>query len=119
MIPTLVSMIADAHHPDSLSLVELMLSDVRKLGGPIEALTSLAEATVEQVLGRLECLEPLAELRLVPEVPKPSAVSELLSRLCEQCGTRWDAQAQAASQIQSIEWRVLLEYTCRAAQSEI
>jgi hypothetical protein len=35
--------------------------------------------------------------------------------LCEQCGRTWDSRAQAAAELQAIEFRVLLEFTCRAA----
>jgi hypothetical protein len=35
--------------------------------------------------------------------------------LCEQCGRTWNARAQAAAELQAIELRVLLEYTCQAA----
>lgn len=36
--------------------------------------------------------------------------------LCEWCGTAWDDRAQAAARLQEVEMRLLLEYTCRAAQ---
>ncbi len=36
--------------------------------------------------------------------------------LCDQCGMRWDRRAQVASRFQEIEMRLLLEYTCRAAE---
>ena len=39
--------------------------------------------------------------------------------LCEECGVSLDERAQAAAKLQSIEMRVLLEYTCRAAQGEL
>ena len=39
--------------------------------------------------------------------------------LCEECGTVIDARSDAASRLQEIEMRLLLEFTCRAAQGEI
>ncbi len=38
--------------------------------------------------------------------------------LCEECGRTWDDRAQAAGQLQEIEMRHLLKYTCRAAAGE-
>ena len=237
MIPTVVALIADAHDPESLSIVESFLIDLKKPGVPMLAFAGFVEEAMEEVLGTLGWLSPFPQRRLVPEVPKPSAVSELLSiiepellvpgltsppdglsvlvglflihdylqeahalaqsadregpnqtapywhgimhrrepdydnarywfrhvgqhaifpaigqevaklmekqnfaaqlrfdrvldrgghwdpmafiDLCEECGTRWDGRAQTAAQLQSIEFRVLLEYTCRAARGEI
>ena len=237
MIPIAVAVIADADNPASLRIVESFLDDLKRPGPPMLGLAGFVEEAMEEVLGQLGWLVPFPIRRLVPEVPKPSQVSELLSiiepnllvtglisrpdglsvqaglwlihdyldqchtlvqqadelgdnttapywhgimhrrepdydnarywmrqvgqhpifpligrevarllqqngaadrsrfdsvldrrghwdamafiDLCEECGTRWDKRAQAAAQLQSIEFRVLLEYTCRAARGEI